>query len=50
MSSQADGGAAGFGGSGEKRAEADVVEALGQRGAGLIERMGGAADEFCRAR
>jgi hypothetical protein len=45
---EADGGAAGFGGGGEKRAEADVIEALGEGGAGLIQRMSGAADEFAR--
>ena len=42
---KADGGAAGFGGRGEKRAEADVVEAFGEGGAGLVEGMGGAAEE-----
>ena len=41
---KADGGAAGFGGSGEKRAEADVVEAFGEGGAGLGEGMGRAAE------
>ena len=46
---KADGRAAGFGGSREKRAEADVVEAFGEGGAGLAEGMGGAADEFAGA-
>ena len=41
---EADGGATGFGRSGEKRTEADVVEAFGEGGAGLGERVGGAAD------
>ena len=41
---ETDGGAAGLGGGGEKRAEADVVEAFGQGGAGLGEGVGGAAD------
>ena len=42
---EADGGAAGLGGRGEKWAEADVVEALGEGGAGLREGMGGAAED-----
>ena len=42
---EADGGAPDLGGSGKKRAEADVVEAFFQSGAGLGERMSGAADE-----
>ncbi len=45
---KADGRAAGFGGSGEKRAETDVVKAFCEGGAGLVEGMGGAADEFAR--
>lgn len=41
---EADGGAAGFGGGREKRAETDVVEALFKGIAGLGEGVGGAAD------
>ena len=42
---ETDGGTTGFGGGGEKRAEADVVEALGEGGTGLGEGMGGAAED-----
>ncbi len=42
---EADGGATGFGGGGEKRAEANVVEAFFQGCAGLLQGMGGAADD-----
>lgn len=40
-----DAGSAEFGGGGKQRAEADVVEALGEGGASLVERVGGAADD-----
>jgi hypothetical protein len=42
---ESDGRATGLGGSGEKRAEADIVESLDKGGASLVEGVGGAADE-----
>ena len=42
---EADGGASGLGGGGEKRAEADVVETFFEGGTGLGQGMGGATDE-----
>ena len=47
---KADGGAAGFGGGGKQRAEADVVESSLEGGPGLFQGVGGAAEEKCGVR